>query len=152
MQFNNDKVSRFRFVEKQGTKEKVGLYSGWQEQDLGAPHNFNDDTDMPAALTYFSTQCYDQKIWRTNIGLRKFQTWDLLHSVPLIGMSRKQIIDLLGTESSPPKQKLDNVGYYRLNSPGDSIPSPLLYLELKYSNDRVVAFQTETLTENWRVR
>jgi hypothetical protein len=155
IQFKDDKdhtVARFRFVEKQNTKITPGTYSTWQKNDFGVPHNINDDTNMPAELTYFSAQCFDPKIWRANIGLRRYQTWDLLHFVPIIGIRRKQIIDLLGTESEAPHQKLDNVSYYELGLRSDNLPSPMVYLELKYNNDRVVAFQTETLKEIWRDR
>ncbi len=149
IQFNNDQyhtLARFRFVEKSGTKFVIGQYSSWQTTDFGSRHNIENSKDTTDQLTFYNNKIFDRKNWVKDFMGRRDQVWDFLHSNAVIGMSRNQVLNLLGPES-PPHQYLKDVGYYQLQPRSDNISAPKEYLELKYDNDHVVAFKSEVLVQ-----
>jgi hypothetical protein len=109
------------------------------------------DTDWLASIANLNMpeqlpEKFDKQKWQQwpssiDVNLRLRERWDLLQSYQLVGMSRREIADMLG----PPEQKetdSTDVDYYRLNS-NTCGRTPAFYLEFKYSNNRVCAFRTE---------
>jgi hypothetical protein len=149
IEFNNDKdhtIARFRFVENVGAKFVIGKYSSWQTTDFGSPHGFDRSGDDLDQLTFYSREKFYRTKWLKDVGGRWKQVWDLLHTTPIIGLNRSEVLNLLGPES-PPQQRLNGIGYYRLADRTDHLSAPLKFLELKYDNDRVVAFKSLQLRE-----
>jgi hypothetical protein len=149
VKFNNDKdrtVARFRFLEKIGSQFSVGKYSTWQTKDFGSPHGFDRSSVDTGQLTFYSRETFDRTKWLKDIWFRSRQTWDLLHSTPIIGMSRTNVVDLLGPES-PPHEPVKDIGYYQITATTDNLSAPLKYLELKYVDGKVVAFRIEQLRQ-----
>jgi hypothetical protein len=96
-----------------------------------------------------------KQIWHLFNLSRTKQTWDLLHSYPLIGMKSKEVLALLGPESQSPDESLDDrwdpISYYQISrrsACNESTPVP--YLELKYSHDRVSAFRLKSEVQEGR--
>jgi len=86
------------------------------------------------------------KIWDLFKLSRTKQIWDLLRSYPLIGMKSKEVLALLGPESQSPDESLDDrwdpISYYQIERrTACKEETPVPYLELKYSHDRVSAFR-----------
>jgi hypothetical protein len=171
VQYTDDqnRISRFRFVEKDGDGSKCGKYSTWQTEDIERKRNggLMSSYANPNHLT-LPDEKFDKVNWMLDLKSqhRLKETWDLLHSNLIIGMTRHDILDLLGPASARPKERdysdpafyqlereYHDVDYYQLTSPGgDCVPSPIDYLELKYSNDHISAFRIEEITPILRGR
>ncbi len=142
---NHKSVLRFRFVEKNGNDIKGGAYSAWQTDNFQPTDgNVNLDQSNITQLNYMSEK-FDKRKWHRELAVhsqsRAYETWDLLHSYPLVGMKRQDILDLLGPVSTA-DEPIEGIDYFRLSF-GGCTPGPIAYLELKYSNDRVTAFRLE---------
>jgi hypothetical protein len=110
------------------------LDTSWQTTNL--------TVDSPAFDFSRVHEKFNKKQWGIGLlhGCRMRQAWDLLHSYPIIGMSGADVLSLLG-------QPIDfsvvrNYVRYPLSASDDE-SLPQFYLELRYSNDRVIGFRVE---------
>jgi hypothetical protein len=142
-------VLRFRFVERIGDTVKDGKYSSWQTKDIEPKVRNYDRRYSNANCLTVANEKFDIQKWLHGIQLNKrtAETWDLLHSYQLMGMTRENVQKVLGPSSPHPNgQRSDNIEYYQISARGCVLPEPIWYLEFKYFNGRVCAFRTENVT------
>ncbi len=87
------------------------------------------------SMTYYPSKDFDKQEWKSNIEERYQMSEDIIDSEILIGKSKQEVIELLGTEYWSNGE--DNISYYLGFVPGIANIDPDV-LDIYFENGRVI--------------